>query len=125
MFKSLVYASLCTHCPSQRPHTHTLSLVLSRPCHCSCLMHFDGCVHSVAPLVLLAFPFVHVCCALHPALRLASLCCVFHLCIFACLCLRIFCISLHFCRTLSPRTSLLRRITLRFTSQTLFFTCTH
>jgi hypothetical protein len=79
-FKSLVYASLHTRCPSQQPHT--LSLVLSCLCHCSCFMHFDGCVCSIAPLVASAFPFVRVHRTLHPVLCLASLCCVFRLCIF-------------------------------------------
>jgi hypothetical protein len=73
---------------------HTLSLVPLHLCPSLHFMHFNSCVCSIAPLVASAFPFVCVCHALHPALRLASLCCMFHLCIFACLCL---CVSVFLC----------------------------
>ena len=79
---------------------HTLSLVPLCLCPRLHFAHFDGCVHSIAPLVVLAFPFVHVCCALCPALCLASLCCMFCLCISACLHLGVsvfLCISIKLC----------------------------
>ena len=69
MFKSLVYTSLCTHCPYWWPHT--LSLVPLCHCHCLCFAHFDGCVCSIAPL----FVFI-MHCILHCVLCLCVACLV-------------------------------------------------
>ena len=95
-FKSFVYTSLHTRCPSQQPHT--LSLVPSCLCHCLHFTHFNGCVRGIALLVVSAFLLVCVRHALHPAscvascisaLRVSSL----HLCVSLSPC---FCISPHF-----------------------------
>ena len=94
---------------------HTLSLLVSHLCLCLCFAHFNSCVCGVAPLVVSAFPFVHVHCALCPALYHCVLHCVSCLCVFGCPCL---CISV-FLRFIA---SLLNFIVMHFIS-VLFSLC--
>ena len=102
---SLSFMICCVLIVHLNDHTH--SLLILHLCLWLHFVHFDGCVCGVAPLVASAFPFIHVCHTLHPVLHLASLHYMFHLCIFACLCLCIFAFLCVIIKLMSLHTSLL------------------